>query len=220
MLINEAKWIYKIIDKIPIKKKWVILNFGSQNVNYNKNNSHILEYVIKPLKNKCIIKNLDIKSGPNIDYSGDILTDDYFAFLKTQHFDGVLLNNLLEHVTDYKELALRVGQLIEPGGFLIFTGPYKYPLHFDPIDNGFRPNIKEVTELFKGFEAIESDIIKDFTYSYYMKNNFRLLLLTVLRVLTPFYKFKKWKKVVLPMFLWWNKNFEVTCVHMQKEKVN
>ena len=31
----------------------------------------------------------------------------------------------------------RVGQLVKPGGFLIFTGPYQYPLHYDPIDNDF-----------------------------------------------------------------------------------
>jgi len=218
MLINEAKWIHQVIKKIPIKKNRVVLNFGSQNVNYNKANSHILEYVINPLKNECIVKNLDVQSGINIDYSGDILNDDYYSYLLAQHFDGVLLNNVLEHVADYKELAFRVGQIIEPGGFLIFTGPYKYPLHLDPIDNGFRPNINEIADLFKGFEVIEGRIIEDFTYSYYLKNNLSLLLVTVLRVLTPFYRFNKWKNIVLPKFLWWNKNFEVTCVLLQKEK--
>ena len=151
-----------------------------------------------------------------LDYSGDLYDDSFFNQLKSIPFDGVLLCNVLEHVTNVEELARRVSQLIKPGGFLIFSGPYQYPVHYDPIDNGFRPEIDEVLSLFDGYQKVQGDIITDFSYSYYMLSSFKQLILMLLRVITPFYKFKKWKGVVLPKFLWWSRTFKVTCVFMQK----
>jgi SAM-dependent methyltransferase len=217
MLINEAKWIGNIILSLPITQESVILNFGSQSVKYNKENKHIMDFVIKPLSIKCQLRNLDIREGPGIDYLGNIFDDTFFSQLKQIQFDGILLCNVFEHVTDVMELAKRVCDLIKPGGFIIFTGPYEYPKHYDPIDNGFRPEIAEVESLFTGFEKSKGDIITDYTYSFYLFRNFKTLVVTLLRILTPFYKFKKWRQVVLPKLNWWNKKFKVTCVLMQKQ---
>ena len=217
MLINEAKWLNKIIQSLNLTKSDTVLNFGSSNQKYIKSNRHLLELVIKPLTNCCVLKNLDIQEGEGIDYSGNILDDNFYLYLKSIQFEGVLLNNVLEHVINYQELAYRVCQIIKPGGFLICSVPYRFPIHFDPIDNGFRPNVEELKELFKGFELVEGIIIDDFTYSYYLKSDIKLLFLTILRVLTPFYKFSKWKKVVLPKFCWFNEKFKVTCVLLKKE---
>lgn len=216
MLNNEAKWIGKIIPSLPITKESIVLNFGSQSLKYNYENKQLMKFVINPLNDRCQLRNLDIQQGPGIDYSGDLYNDSFFNQLKSIPFDGVLLCNVLEHVTNVEELARRVSQLIKPGGFLIFTGPYQYPVHYDPIDNGFRPEIDEVLSLFDGYQKVQGDIITDFSYSYYMLSSFKQLILMLLRVITPFYKFKKWKGVVLPKFLWWSRAFKVTCVFMQK----
>ena len=218
MLVNEAKWIGEQIKTLSLKRESVVLNFGSQNLKYNKESKHLIDFVVNPIKQKCQLKNLDLQKGPGIDYSGNILDDTFFNQLTSIQFECVLLCNVLEHVTNIEGIAQRVGELIKPGGFIIFTGPYEYPIHYDPIDNGFRPEIKEVIRLFNNFRIIQAEIVTDYTYAYYLKKNKKNLFLTLIRVLIPFYKFNKWKNVVLPKFKWWNKQFKVTCVLMQKEK--
>jgi SAM-dependent methyltransferase len=216
MLDKEAMWIGENLAVLSLNHNSIVLNFGSQNQKYNKENKYLQEYVINPIKNKCQIRNLDLQTDEGIDYSGDLYNDDFFLKMKAIQFDCVLLCNVFEHVTNIEVLANRVSELIKPSGFIVFTGPYKYPVHYDPIDNGFRPEIEEVSGLFRNFNIIKGDIIKDHTYSFYLFRDFKNMLVTCLRLLTPFYKFEKWKTVVLPKFKWWNKQFEVTCVIMKK----
>lgn len=123
---------------------------------------------------------------------------------------------MLEHIEKIEPFCRRISELLEKNGIIIFSGPYDYPVHYDPIDNGFRPKVDDVVKLFPGFKILKSEIVTDFNYSFYLFNNYKLFLLTFLRVLIPFYKFKKWKKVVLPKFKYWNKNFKVTCIIIQK----
>lgn len=218
MLVNEAKWIGELINYLPLTKDSVVLNFGSQTLKYNKESKHLIDFVVNPIKQKCQLKNLDLQKSAGIDYSGDILDDTFFNKLTSIQFEGIFLCNVLEHVTNIEGIAQRVGKLIKPGGFLIFSGPYEYPIHYDPIDNGFRPKVEDVICLFENFKIIQAEIVTDYTYSYYLKKNNKQLILTFVRVLTPFYKYYKWKNVVLPKFKWWNKQFKVTCVFMQKEE--
>ena len=49
MLINEAKLISNVIQTLPLNKDSIVLNVGSQTLKYNKENKHLLEYVIKQL---------------------------------------------------------------------------------------------------------------------------------------------------------------------------
>jgi SAM-dependent methyltransferase len=217
MLINESKWIGEQIKQLPLKKDHVVLNFGSQTLKYNQENRYIIDFVINPLKQKCQLKNLDLHNGAGIDYSGDILNDTFFSHLASIQFDCILLCNVLEHVTDIDGIAQRVGELIKSGGFLIFSGPYKYPIHFDPIDNNFRPTVEDINRLFNNFKTIQSATIDDHTYSYYLKKDMRFLFISLLRLLMPFYRYNKWKRVMIPKLKWWNKRYKVTCVLMQKE---
>ncbi|MCF8396353.1 MAG: class I SAM-dependent methyltransferase [Melioribacteraceae bacterium] len=160
-----------------------------------------------------------MQKGHGIDYSGDILDDSFFNRLAYIQFDGVLLCNVMEHVTNIDGITQRIGKIIKPGGFLLFTGPFEYPVHYDPIDNGFRPEIKEVTDLFNNFNVIKAKIVNDYTYSHYLLRNKKNLFLTLIRVFTPFYKFNKWRNVVLPKLKWWNKQYKITCVLMQKGNI-
>ena len=217
MLINESKWIYSILDDLELKKDDVVFNFGSQSSKYNSQNAFVMDNVILPLRRKCQFKNIDLKSGQGIDYSGDILEAGFFIQLAALNPKAILLSNVLEHVLDINRVTARISKLIQPNGYLIFTGPFKYPLHFDPIDNGFRPDIDEIKRLFPEFIVQKSDIVTDFNYSFYLLRNKKQLVITILRILMPFYRFYNWKRVVLPKFRWWNRPYQITCVLMKKE---
>lgn len=216
MLINEAKWLGESIQDLKLKKKSVFLNFGSQSEKYNRTNIHIKKYLLNPIKENHTIKNLDIKPGKLIDYVGNLYDDEFFIKLKKQKFDCILLCNVLEHVEQIELLCNRISDLLSIGGIIVFSGPYYFPTHYDPIDNGFRPTIDEVAKLFPNFKPIKSEIIIDFTYSHYVLKSFKSFLTTLLRILTPFYKFQKWKVVVLPKLKFWQQNFKITCVILEK----
>jgi hypothetical protein len=124
---------------------------------------------------------------------------------------------VLEHVADIRLVCDRVQELLAANGFIVFTGPRNFPKHYDPIDNGFRPDIREVEALFPGLKYIRGEVVTDYTYRYYLTKNFKSLVKTILRILAPFYRFEKWKSVVIPKFAYWNQNFTVTCVILQKK---
>jgi len=159
---------------------------------------------------------LDIKPSQGVDFCGDLYDDDFFAKMKKEKIDSVLLCNVLEHVKDIELLCDRIKDLLRPGGIIIFSGPFDYPRHFDPIDNGFRPGIDDVASLFHEFNVLSGQIVEDHTYAYYLFRDPKFLLINLLRALTPFYKFHKWKNVVIPKYLFLNRTFKVTCVIFQK----
>jgi len=216
MLIKEAEWIGESLPLLDLKQGSVFLNFGAQTKEYNQENNHILRYLINPIKSKHTIKNLDLQKGEGIDFSGDILDDIFFNELKKNKFHCILLCNVLEHVHDINKITQRLSDLMESGTYLIFSGPYKYPVHYDPIDNGFRPTVKEVEKLFPDLINVKSQIVIDHTYSFYLFSSFKKFAVTFLRILSPFYKFSKWKNVVLPKLRYLNKNFEATCIVFKK----
>ena len=76
---------------------------------------------------------------------------------------------------------------------LFFPGPNDFPTHYDPIDNGFRPNIIEVQLLFKNMEMVKGEVVLDHTYLFYLKRSPKYLLSQILKFVTPFYKFEKWR---------------------------
>ncbi|KUO61697.1 hypothetical protein APF79_03595 [bacterium BRH_c32] len=218
MLINEAKWLGTQIMSIELKTGSRFLNFGSQSENYNKTNDHILKYFLNPIKTKHTVINLDLGPGAGVDIVGNIYDNDFFEELKKESFDCILLCNVLEHVEDIEEICTRLNLLLKEGGFILFSGPKDYPTHFDPIDNGFRPSIEDVSRLFPKFVVVKSEIITDYKFSYYVLRNPKRIIIEIIRLLTPFYKFEKWKNAVLPKYRYWNKNFKVTCLILKKKK--
>jgi len=72
MLISEAKWLGKAIEELKLSPNSVFLNFGSQTETYNVENQHINRYLINPIRNNYILKNLDLQAGKGIDFTGNI----------------------------------------------------------------------------------------------------------------------------------------------------
>lgn len=51
-----------------------------------------------------------------------------------QIFSVILCTEVLEHVSDSQKAFRELGRLLKPGGHLIFTTPFIYPLHEEPYD--------------------------------------------------------------------------------------
>jgi len=54
--------------------------------------------------------------------------------LPDHSFDTVLCTQTIEHVFDHRQLLLEAYRLLRPGGHLILSGPFYWPLHEEPHD--------------------------------------------------------------------------------------
>lgn len=216
MLKKESEWIQNILEKLQINSSTRILNFGSQTLKQLKYQPYLRNFILRINQYNAEIINLDIKEGEGVDIVGNILENSVANKLAGFKFDIILLNNVLEHVESIESICQRIESIIASGGHIIFSGPYKYPKHLDPIDNMFRPEVKDVSSLFPKCRVIESEIIKDITYFENLLSSPSNFISEVVRLLLPFYKYYKWKNIVLPKIKWLNKNFEVTCVLLKK----
>lgn len=216
MLIKESEYLKELISTLP-KENLKILNFGSQSAKFLKSQPYIYENIIKTVKDEGhTITNLDLRDVDGVDLVGDIFDEDFFLKLKAMNFDVIFVFNLLEHVTDLELMVERLQELVGSGKYIVFSGPYKYPMHMDPIDNMFRPDIDEVSALFDRCVTISGKHVIDYRYGKYLFKSAFVFIKEVLRIAAFFYKFEKWKKVVLPKLKWIFYRFEVTCVLFQK----
>ena len=221
MLIKESIHIKELIQSLNINKKTKILNVGSQNDRYLRRQTYISDNILKPIQEAgATIINFDLFAGKGVDIYGDIFEKDVYKKLRRIQPDIILLFNVLECVKNVDDFSRIVETLLPMHGYLIFSGPFKYPKHYDPIDNMFRPKPEEVAIKFTHCNMIKSEIIKDYTYIYYLFKSPMLLITTTLRTFVFFYKYKKWKEVVLPKFKWLFTNFEVSIAFLQKSRAD
>lgn len=54
--------------------------------------------------------------------------------LPDQSFDTILSTQTIEHVFDHQKLLSESFRLLRPGGYLILSGPFYWPLHEEPYD--------------------------------------------------------------------------------------
>jgi SAM-dependent methyltransferase len=110
------------------------------------------------------IVNLDLKEDEGVDLVGDVLDPHFQTQLRALHPRLVMCSNLLEHLTDPVAFAHACARIVEPGGFLLITGPYCYPYHLDPIDTLYRPGPDEIRRLFPNFRCLHEAVVPDSTY--------------------------------------------------------
>jgi hypothetical protein len=217
MLIKESEYLKELIFELP-KSNLKILNFGSQSSKFLKSQSYIVKNIINTATTLGhSITNLDIRNVDGVDIVGDIFDDDFFSKLKSMNFNVIFVFNLLEHVTHLELMISRIQELVSEGNYIIFSGPFKYPVHYDPIDNLFRPSIDDVSKLFKECDFIKGNVVRDYKYIKYLFNSPKSFFLLILRTMTFFYRYDKWKKVVIPKYKWMFRNYETTCVLFQKK---
>jgi len=218
MLVKEAVKINEIIKNLNIKSDCVVLNIGSQNKRYLSNNPHILKHVLNPIINSgAKLINFDLLPGDGIDIYGDIFDIKVYQKLKNLNCNLIILTNVLEHVNDINIFVHQIESLLNSGCRIIFSGPYKFPTHLDPIDNLFRPKPEDLIPIFKQCKLECAWIVKDINYLQKITLNFSTFVNEMIRILTPFYKFKKWRTIVVPKWKWLFKSFEVTVALLVKK---
>jgi SAM-dependent methyltransferase len=127
-----------------------LLNLGSSTRRFRETiKPHIETRLFKPLRDAGIaVHHSDLKSGPGIDFPGDVLDSALQATLQEAQFKCVLLANVLEHVRDRAAVIAACERIAGPGGLILATVPSSHPYHADPIDSGYRPAPTELAAAF------------------------------------------------------------------------
>ena len=165
MLVKEAHKINDYINTYLGNKKGTAVNIGSSTSEFiDKSQPYIRSHVLNPLSKNFKVKNVDIKNQKGVDLVADFTTRNGQVLIKELKANLYLISNLLEHIPDYSLGVRSIKNMLKKGDILILSGPKSFPYHPDPIDNKFRPSVKELTELFhEDFEIIDLRIVRSGT---------------------------------------------------------
>jgi hypothetical protein len=120
--------------------------------------------VLNPLSENFKIINIDIKNQKGVDLVADFTTKNGQTLIKELKGNLYMISNLLEHIPDYSLGVDSIKKMLKKGDILILSGPKSFPYHPDPIDNKFRPSVKELICLFhQDFEIIDLRIVRSGT---------------------------------------------------------
>jgi len=151
MFREESLWIKNAIGKLKaVDGNNEVANIGSSTDHFRTViQPHIHNNIIATLLSSgWKVINVDMKKEPGVDLVADVTKDDFAEPFK-ERFALTICTNLLEHVEDIKLVTKNLVAITRSGGHLLITVPYKYKLHYDPIDNGFRPTPQQIVDLFK-----------------------------------------------------------------------
>lgn len=77
---------------------------------------------------KWLYVNIDAQTEP------DLLADAAAIPLPTDYADAIICTETLEHVSDPKAVVSEIYRLLKPGGVVVGSVPFLYPVHADPYD--------------------------------------------------------------------------------------
>lgn len=66
--------------------------------------------------------------------SVDLLADITKLPVRANTFDIVICSEVLEHIADTADAFMEITRITKPGGYIILTTPFGYPLHEEPFD--------------------------------------------------------------------------------------
>ncbi|WP_411875745.1 class I SAM-dependent methyltransferase [Vulcanococcus limneticus] len=82
-------------------------------------------------------ESLDVcqNSFNNVDYLCTLdCSNDQFRSVIERKYSLVLATEVLEHVSDWHAAFANIASCVEPGGYVLLTAPFFYPLHEEPYD--------------------------------------------------------------------------------------
>ena len=191
----ESEWIGQHLSTMPDDALFPLLNVGSSKLEFRTRvQSYIEQNIFGPLRARSdSVYHLDIKSGPGVDIVGDLLDPAFLKQIARMQIRSAMISNLFEHVLLRQQICDVMMKILPPSGYLFISGPYKYPYHADPIDTMFRPSIEEMHAHFPGTSIIDSAIIDSGNWRQWdVAERGRPLGRTIVRLLIPFYRPKKW----------------------------
>ncbi len=214
---NEASWLVGKLGSVGSDALSPMLNIGSSTQEYRERTQPwIHEVLIGPLQSQGVrIIHSDMREGGGIDIRANILDDEDLERLKSLGAKSVLCCNMMEHVPDPKDLALRCAGLVLDGGYIVVTVPHSYPHHRDPIDTMFRPKPDEVISLFSNVEVVEQEIISVGSYRDHVRERPWIISRQIFRLPFPFIHFHRWKRSMKKLY-WLVNPYLQSCVIMKK----
>lgn len=224
MRIEEAKYIGELVRRLAATGGGPVLNLGSSSEFIRKvEQPYIHEEIFAPLERlKVKVIHSDLKDQEGVDIPGDIFDPDMQRRLKDLRPQIVLICNLMEHlkVEVRNQLPEALDRIVEPGGHLIISVPYAYPLHFDPIDTYYRPSPEELCLLFPLYKLIDARVIMSSTFLPELRQlSLRMKLKMAARAVTPFYRPHKWLGM-MHRFTFLFRPYKVSCVVLQRSHEN
>lgn len=220
---NEARYVGRILEGISVEALSPCLNLGSSTDKFRRSDQpHIQEFIFSPLKARGVeVIHSDLKSQDGVDIAGDIYDASVLGEIERRRPRAVICCNMFEHVTDRERLASLLTQLVPDGGYLVVTVPHSYPIHYDPIDTGFRPSPDELAAMFSMFKVAQSQLVTDTTYGKDLVRNLGVpgLALHLLRSAAKFFMFWRGRAAWIAHFhryLWLFRPYSVSCVLLQK----
>lgn len=195
----ESKWLGERLAAIPDQDLFPLLNVGSSTLDFRTRvQPYIEQNVFEPLRRRGgKVYHLDIKPDPGVDIVGDLLDPVFLKKVSQLQVRSIMLSNVLEHITNYREICQVLLKVVPVGGYLFVSGPHDYPFHADPIDTMFRPTIMEVASLFPDTQVVESAIIDSGNWRHWKAaERGRSLGRTLVRLLVPIYRPAKWWELV------------------------
>lgn len=219
-MVLEARAIARMIRDLHLPAGTVCLNIGSSTRQFREiDQPHNHVELIAPLQDSGIrFVHCDLKPAEGVDIVGDVYDPAVQAEMRAQDAGLLLMCNLLEHLTDPARFAATCGSLVRPGGHVVVSVPYSYPLHRDPIDTLFRPTPDEIAALFPGFEPVAKAIVDEETFLQEIlrqPGGGAKLIKHLVQVLMPVYRFAKWQERAHRM-LWLFRPYRVSVTILRR----
>ncbi|HEY7116030.1 MAG TPA: hypothetical protein VH475_05570 [Tepidisphaeraceae bacterium] len=195
MNLLESTWLGERLARMGDAELFPLLNVGSSTEEFRTRvQPYIDANIFAPLRHRGgVVYHADMKAAPGVDRVGDLLDPAFIDQLSKLQIRSILMSNLLEHVTDRQAVCDAILRLVPDGGYLFVSGPRDYPYHADPIDTMFRPTIDQAHALFPGTRIVESATIDSGNWRQWKAaERGRTLGRTLARLLTPFYRPRKW----------------------------
>jgi SAM-dependent methyltransferase len=154
VFVDEAQWLEQTLARLSLPRGSRLLDIGSSTLDFRTVvQPHIERHVFGPLRERgVVVSHLDARNAPGVDIVADITTLDG---VPAGAFDAAICTSLLEHVENREHTVHNICRVLAPRGVLLLTVPMRYPLHFDPIDTGFRPTPEQLGALVPWPEVIE-----------------------------------------------------------------
>ena len=83
----------------------------------------------------------------------DVLADAAWLPVSDRSVDAIVLVEVLEHVSDPRRLLAEAARTLRPGGVVIGSVPFVFPIHGDPHDY-FRYTADGLRSLLQGFDIV------------------------------------------------------------------
>ena len=179
MFREESIWIKNALQKIQPSKNIEVANIGSSTGYFRKVlQPHIHNNIMDPLKEAgWNVLHVDMKDEPGVDLVADVTKHNFSGQFKNR-FGLTICTNLLEHVEDIDLVIQNLVNITCNNGYILITVPNKYKIHYDPIDNGFRPTPFEIASRFlqmgNPINVVAEDIVTIEEKAYYRIKKSRL----------------------------------------------